>query len=142
MQPRPSLASLVAARTLLALFVAYVALNLGRALKTNYDTTRHIRALKTGIAALEQQQAFLGNELVYYRSRSYQELEAKRRLGLRRPGETVVLVPANADPERSAASPDLVPVTPQPPAEQLPFFDAASKNAATWLDWLRTPADD
>ncbi len=133
------MATLVTARTLLALFVAYVVLNLGRAIRTNYGTSQQIRDLKGRIATLHEQQAFLTNELVYYKSRSYQELEAKRRLGLRRPGETVVLVPANADPDGQATlPPDLTPVTPQP-VERLPFFEQASKNAATWITWLRTP---
>jgi hypothetical protein len=125
---------------MLALFVAYVLLNLGRAIRTNYYTSTKIHELKQQIANSTTQTIFLKNELIYYKSRSYQELEAKHRLGLKRPGETVVLVPVNADPtietkQTATTNPVNNTVLEKPES----FFDNASINANTWVKWLATP---
>ncbi len=134
---KSKLLTLVASRTMLALFIAYVLLNLGRAIRTNYHTNKQIHELKQQIALSITQTIFLKNELVYYKSRSYQELEAKRRLGLKRPRETVVLVPSNTDP--AISQPISNPVREQAVDEQRSFFDEASANANTWVTWLTTP---
>lgn len=134
---KSKLLTLVASRTMLALFIAYVLLNLGRAIRTNYHTSKQIHELKQQIALSTTQTVFLKNELVYYKSRSYQELEAKRRLGLKRPGETVVLVPSNADP--ATQQPIASPIQDQPIDDHRSFFDEASVNASTWTAWITTP---
>lgn len=132
--------SLIASRTMLALFVAYVLLNLGRAIRINYYTSQRIHDLKGQIATMTTQTFFLKNELVYYKSRSYQELEAKRRLGLKRPGETVVLVPRNTDPAPTPGTQALVsPLEPSAHDQPPPFFEQASINASTWAHWISTP---
>ena len=125
---------------MLALFVAYVLLNLGRAIRTNYYTSQRIHDLKQQIASMTTQTLFLKNELVYYKSRSYQELEAKRRLGLKRPGEIVVLVPTNTDPA-SATGPQsiTIPLATTSHDQPVSFFEQASINAGTWASWLVTP---
>ena len=138
MRPRPQLLTLVASRTALALFVAYVLLNLGRAIRTNYTTSQQIRQLKQQITSLNYQTVFYKNELVYFKSRNYQELEAKRRLGLKRPGEIVVLVPVNANPPETTQT-AVQPIDSSSQDDQKSFFESASINAKTWTIWISTP---
>lgn len=138
MAKRSDLISRVFLQTSAALAIAYIVLNLGRAIQTNYHTSQQIRTLKQEIAALTTRTAHLKNTIVYYKSRTYQELEAKRRLGLKRPGETVVLVPGNIDPsppEKPALKPATKSVTPVDP------FDQATANATGWMRWLTTPLE-
>ena len=140
MELRSQLLTLVLTRTIFALGIAYIVLNLGRAIQTNYTTSQQIRGLKQEIAALTTQTTHLKNTIVYYKSKTYQELEAKRRLGLKRPGETVVLVPGNVDPEPTTP-PSIQRVEPVDPQNAPSFFDRATSNATTWIDWLRTPLE-
>ncbi|MEK7184292.1 MAG: septum formation initiator family protein [Patescibacteria group bacterium] len=137
MRSRSQLLSLVLTRTVFALGIAYILLNLGRAIQTNYTTSQQIRTLKQEITRLTNHTAYLKNTIVYYKSRTYQELEAKRRLGLQRPGETVVLVPGNTDPEPTTvpAVRSDVSTKESPPTA----FEQASTNALTWTRWFQTP---
>ncbi len=137
MHPRSALLRRVLLRTIAALGIAYIVLNLGRAIQTNYHTSQQIRELKQQIAALTTQTVHLKNTIVYYKSRTYQELEAKRRLGLKRPGETVVLVPGNIDPAPTTP-PTLQPSSPSTTPSTDPF-DRATANATSWIRWLTTP---
>lgn len=131
----------VAIRTGLVIALAYLLLNLGIALNKNYATSSSIRSLKASITELEQRIAHLHNQLVYLQSTSYRELELKRRLGLKRIGETAVLVPSNIDPAQSASNdrrptPSLT-VDQVTPGASATFFEKASTNASSWVSWLR-----
>lgn len=127
----------VLGRTLLTLAVAYIFLNLGQAVQKNYIINESIANMNSQIRELKKQVSFLETQLVYYDSRAYQELEAKRRLGLKRPGETVVLVPENKDPEKKITElPEVVIEKDESGPQQLDIFDQASKNASSWLNWI------
>ncbi|MBI4023322.1 septum formation initiator family protein [Candidatus Berkelbacteria bacterium] len=137
---RSSLLARIIGRTGLVLVLAYLALNLGKAIQTNYRTNESIRALTEQITHLEDRINHLEHAQVYYASRSYQELEAKRRLGKKRPGETVVLVPENVDtesspepPNNSATSPSLVQL------DETSMLEQARLTAKTWIDWVMKP---
>lgn len=138
MQQRRTNWATVIGRIFLALAVAYVLLNLGRAIQKNTEINRAIRRLREEIASLEERIRLLSFEIAYEQSEAYRILEAKRRLGVRAKGETVVLVPQNADPEDTSS----LPTAPGRTPIELPksFFETASENAQSWLDWLwRTP---
>jgi len=131
----------VAIRTGLVIALAYLLLNLGIALNKNYVTSSTIQSLKLSILQLEQRITYLHNQLVYLQSASYRELELKRRLGLKRIGETALLVPSNVDPERvttnqAIPAPSLR-VDQVSSQTQASFFEKASTNAASWITWLR-----
>ncbi len=79
-------------RALLYIFVLYLLFLLGKSLWTNYHLRVSIRTLNLQIATLEQQKIDLANLNVYYRSDSFKELEARRKLGLKRPDEKIFLV--------------------------------------------------
>ncbi len=71
--------------------------NLVRSVNSNYSVSRHIRTLTSQIELERDRQTIVKEAISYYQSDTYKELEARRRLGLARPGETLVLVPDNRD---------------------------------------------
>lgn len=123
-------------RVFLALAVAYVLLNLGRAIQKNSEINQAITRLKAEIASLESQIRLLKFEIAYEQSDAYRNLEAKRRLGVRARGETVVLVPQNADPKTTTERPLLPPRDDDTVPKS--FFERASDNARSWLIWITT----
>jgi hypothetical protein len=65
----------------------------------NYELKQAVQASKDEVTALKRRNEKLGLLLGFYDTPEYQEVEAKRRLGLKRPDETAVLVnglPANS----------------------------------------------
>lgn len=132
-----SLLQRIALRTAVVLAVSYVLINLGTAIQRNYTVNKAIRQLRAEIADLETRIAFLKNKIVYLQSDAYRELEAKRRLGLRRTGEQVALVPANTDGDERTDTPVPTLTVDQTDTEPAGFFERASANALSWVHWLQ-----
>lgn len=84
--------------------VIWILFLLGRSLWQNWDLKRSINKLQEQIAVLNQQKKDLENLNLYYRSDSFRELEARKKLGLKKPGEKVVILPA-ATPSATTVSP-------------------------------------
>ena len=126
----------IAFRTAIVLAVAYVLLNLGIAIRKNYTINLAIRTLKADIAMLQTRITFLHAKLIYLQSISYRELEAKRRLGLKKTGEQIVLVPANStdQPQSPTDGPTLT--VDQTDTTSRSFFERASESATTWVIWF------
>jgi len=73
-------------------FIVYILFLLGRVLWTNFNLKESISKLHQQIAVLEQQKKDLNNLILYYQSDSFKELEARRKLGFKKPGEKVVIL--------------------------------------------------
>jgi cell division protein FtsB len=73
--------------------VIYVFIILGRSIWTNWYLKKQIDIIKSENTRIEQRNRNLENLIVYYRSSSFKELEARDKLGLKKPDEKVVLVP-------------------------------------------------
>ena len=63
----------------------------------NYNTNKKIDSLNEEIALLEIEEEYLANLNVYYQTDSYKELEARRKLGLKGSGETVIKIPISEE---------------------------------------------
>jgi len=68
-----------------------------QAVQRNYQLQREVDDKYRQLSLTELQTATLEFEQRYYKSREYQTLEAKRRLGLAEPGEKVVVLPPNTE---------------------------------------------
>lgn len=66
-----------------------------QAVQRNYQLQREVDDKRRQLALAELQTETLAFEQRYYKSREYQSLEAKRRLGLAEPGEKMVVLPPN-----------------------------------------------
>lgn len=82
----------------LAVYFIYL---IGQLAWKNYHIDQKISDLEkqTEIMGIENQS--LNDYLVYYKSKVYQELELRRRLMLKKPGENVVLLPIREDDDRT-----------------------------------------
>lgn len=76
------------------LVIFYVIFLLGKSIWTNYDLRQSIQKLNSQIATLEIQKKQLADLNLYYASDPYKELEARKKLGLKKPDEKVVIIAA------------------------------------------------
>ena len=92
--------------TKLGVFLAvfWIIFLLGKSVWQNWNLKHSIWKLNEQIAILEQQKKDLENLNMYYRSDSFKELEARKRLGLKKPGEKIVILPAEAQTSRPNAN--------------------------------------
>lgn len=73
--------------------IGYVAFLMIRVVWQNYEINQKIANLKIEIEEIKKQSKHLENLIVYYGSNIYREVEARRKLGLKKPGETIVPLP-------------------------------------------------
>lgn len=102
------------------LIAVYLCASLATTLKRNYDLGRQITDMQKQINQLQQAKQDLAFQLQYYQTTSYQEREAKSKLGLVMPGENEIILPS-----------------PTPEAAAKPAAPATRKsNLRQWLDFL------
>lgn len=71
----------------------YMFVSTGEALWQNFQINQEIVVLRNDIIQLEQQNAQYKNLIAYLKTESFKEKEARRKLGYKKPGETVVAIP-------------------------------------------------
>ena len=77
----------------IGLALIWLAVGVGQESYHKYQLTRDINTLKAEIAELEFSNQELSNLIDYYQKETYLEKEARLKLNLQQPGETVVIVP-------------------------------------------------
>lgn len=81
----------------------WIILLLVRSVWQNITLKQSIQKLNEQIATLEDNKSNLNNLLIYYRSDSFKELEARKKLGMKKPGEKVVILPIEPSETNSPA---------------------------------------
>lgn len=81
------------------LVIFYILFLLSRTLWTNYNLRASIEKLNQQIAVLNKEKKTLENLNLYYQSDSFKELEARRKLGLKAPGEQVMILSTTPAPQ-------------------------------------------
>lgn len=81
------------ARYLLILLVIYTFAMLGRSVWVNFNLLKQTDVIKAKIEETKSQNDNLANLIVYYKSDSFREVEARKKLGLKKPNEKVMTVP-------------------------------------------------
>lgn len=76
------------------LVIFYIIFLIVRVVWTNYNLRGSIKGLENQIAILNQEKKDLENLNLYYQSESFKELEARKKLGLKAPGEKVLVLAA------------------------------------------------
>lgn len=74
--------------------IIYIFFIMFRSVWVNWQLNQQINAIKKQIELTKEQNRNLENLIVYYQSDSFKEVEARRKLGLKKPGEKVIAVPA------------------------------------------------
>lgn len=112
---------------LIGLFVFAVFSNVQRII-SNYHLHERIIAAEADVTAMELKNQKLSLLMNYYQSASYQEVEARRRLGMKRPDEAAYIVKGISLP---TANDDESLVTSQTNTT------TSQSNAQKWWDYLR-----
>ncbi len=81
--------------------IIWVIFLLGRSIWQNWLLRQSIEKLNEQIVTLEKEKKGLNNLIIYYQSDTFKELEARKKLGLKKPGEKVVILPSSDDPSSS-----------------------------------------
>ena len=76
-------------------FLVWIVFLLGKAIWENWNLRNSIIKLTDQMVTLENQEKDLQNLLLYYSSDTFKELEARRRLGYKKPGEKMVILAIN-----------------------------------------------
>lgn len=92
-------------------------------MQRNYSLQRELDQKKRQLALTELQRGNMELQKKYYQTTEFQELEARDSLGLVRPGESVLILPANT------VKPDEKTATSRAPQESL-------SNMAQWMNFL------
>jgi len=71
----------------------FISIALAREIVHRREISRQIQDYKSEIANLEQKKVELGSLIEYLKTPSFKEKEARTRLGLQKPGESVISVP-------------------------------------------------
>ncbi len=105
-----------------AVVIIYLLVILGQTIKHNYDLNSQIDSLRGEITRLQDQKDELAYNIQYYKTNSFQEREARAKLGLQLPDENVVILPKPS-------------ATPAPAADTTKLHQKKS-NFQQWLDFL------
>lgn len=79
-------------KLLLYLLIVYTFFMLGRSIWQNYQLKKQIEGIQREISQIKQRNQDLNNLIIYYQSPGFREVEARQKLGLKKPGEKVVIV--------------------------------------------------
>jgi len=81
-------------KILIYLVILYTLFILGKAIWTNWQLKKQTDDLQQQIAEIKIQNKNLENLILYYKSDSFREVEARKKLGLKKPGEVAIAIPA------------------------------------------------
>lgn len=112
---------------LVALFVFAVVSNV-RLVIRNSELHERVKAAKADVENMELRNQRLSLLMNYYQSASYQEVEARRRLGMKRPDEAAYIIKGISLPAANSEI-DGIAVEKSVPA--------VKSNAAQWWEYLR-----
>jgi cell division protein FtsB len=119
-KPKPKIA-IMPVLTLLAVF--YFGFLLYQAVYVNYQTNKKISELNKSLAESTKGQKNLQDLIAYYKTDTFQELEARKKLGLKMPGEKVIKVTV---PQTNR--------TPEP--KKTVSQDISKSNSELWIEYL------
>ena len=109
---------------ILLLGIAYIGFLLYEAVFVNYQTNKKIATLQSELKTNQSDKENLETLIAYYQTSTFQELEARKKLGLKMPGEKVVKLD--------------VPVATKPIATNTPTTNpqANKSNIELWNEYL------
>lgn len=105
-----------------ALIAIWILFALVQTVKRNYDLEKQIDTQRQKIALLQAQKEELTYNIAYYNTDSFKQRQARARLGLQQPGESVVILPSGS---------------PAPVPEADPAIARIKRsNLRQWIDFL------
>lgn|SRR3990167_7584699 len=83
----------ISKKAIIAVIIGYVLFGIGKSIWKNYQMSQKIEEEKLEITKIGSENKTLENMIIYYQTDSYKELEARRKLGYKKPGENVLIIP-------------------------------------------------
>lgn len=83
----------VFSKVVIYLLVFYTFFMVGKSVWINYKLRQQIKQIEGQITDIQKQNKNFENLIIYYQSDSFREVEARRKLGLKKADETVIAVP-------------------------------------------------
>lgn len=80
---------------IIILIIFYIIFNIGRSIWKNYQINREIANIEAEIESLKTKNSALKNLILYYQTDTFKELEARKKLGLKKSDEKVIIIPEN-----------------------------------------------
>lgn len=102
------------------------------AVRRNVLSNQRISALKQTVEQKRIANEQLKLEIAYEQTDTYKEKELRRRLGYKKPGEVVIIMPENADP----ITPDGQTALGEPSASPLPSSRTTKANYRLWWEYF------
>lgn len=75
--------------------IVLIVINIAKSIAKNYEINKEIIALKGDIEKLQEKKKGLENIILYYKTQTFQELELRRSLGLKKADEVMIILPEN-----------------------------------------------
>jgi cell division protein FtsL len=113
---------------ILLLGIGYIGFLLYQVVFVNYQTNQKISSLESQLRQNREDKGNLETLIGYYKTSSFQELEARKKLGLKLPGEKVVKIDLAEETKPSAIK----------PAEPV-NTNLKKTNLENWIDYLFYP---
>ena len=92
--------------TLFTIVSLFLLVSLAQEMNRRVQIQREVRRLEEEVQAMQRSVIELENLNQYFRTDAYQERLAREKLNYRAPGEQVVLIPENAQPEEESIAPE------------------------------------
>lgn len=86
----------ILSKILVYLLIGYTFFMVGRSVWENFQLKKQTDNIEQEISKIQAQNKNLENLILYYKSDSFREVEARKKLGLKKPGEVAVAVPAKS----------------------------------------------
>lgn len=90
---------------LIFLTIIYFLIIVGQSMYNSYQDNKKIDQKKAEIARLRTQVVFLENQNLYYQTESFREKEARKKLGMIKPGENVVALDRSTETAQTLVAP-------------------------------------
>lgn len=74
------------------IILVLIVIGLGKAALKRHDIAQEVSSLNNSVSDLQSQNIELSGLLEYFKTKNYEELQARKNLGLKKPGETVVAI--------------------------------------------------
>ena len=84
--------------------IVYVFFILGRSIWINWQLRQNMQKLEAEIENINIEKKNMENLILYYKSDSFKEVEARQKLGLKKPGETVIAVKSKTSQDYATES--------------------------------------
>lgn len=82
---------------LVVVAIGFIIFNIYRSILENYKINEQIAGLKSEIEEIKKNNQYLENLIIYYNTNTFKELELRRKLGLKKPDEKMIVVLENKD---------------------------------------------